>query len=344
MTNQAAYLMKKQKIELLDCEFPKVGPEDVLIEVEYVGICGSDMHFFQHGRIGRKVLDEPFILGHECSGTIREVGVGVKNFAIGDRITVEPGIGCGVCEFCRSGRYNICPDVRFISSPPDHGALRRWMSYPAKACFKLPPNVSTMEGAMIEPLSVGIHAAVRANVDFRKVVVIQGGGCIGIMILLACKAMNAKRIIINDISNERIQKAIELGADYGINGMQEDVVKQVSEITGGYGADIVFEAAGTPTTTLQAVDLVKRGGTIVQVGNVTDETPYIFNELSRLEVDIRTVFRYCNDFQTAIELVARESINIKQVNPKMYPFEDVQFAFSSALNNSDHAAKYMLAL
>ena len=195
MRNQAAFLMEPQKIELLDCEVPTVGPEDVLLELEYVGICGSDLHFYQHGKIGRKVLDGPFILGHECSGIIRAVGSNVKHFAIGDKITLEPGISCGECEFCRSGRYNICPDVKFISSPPDHGCLRRWMTYPAKACFKLPPNVSAMEGAMIEPLSVGIHAAVRGGVDFRKVVMIQGGGCIGLMTLLACKAMNAKSII-----------------------------------------------------------------------------------------------------------------------------------------------------
>lgn len=344
MTNQAAYLTEKQKIELSECEVPELGADDVLVEMEYVGICGSDLHFYQHGRIGRKVLDGPFILGHECSGTVRKVGANVNTLAVGDRITMEPGIGCGECEFCRSGRYNLCPNVKFISSPPDHGALRKWMAYPAKACFKLPENVSTIEGAMIEPLSVGIHAAVRGNVDFRKVVVIQGAGCIGLMTMLACKAMNAKEIIISDISEERIQKARELGADHGINGMTEDVVKRVSELTGGYGADIVFEAAGNPKTTLQAVELVKRGGVIVQVGNVTVETPYIFNELSRLEVDIRTVFRYCHDFQTAIDSVARGSIKIKDVNPKIYQFEDIQTAFCNALNNSDHATKYMIAL
>lgn len=342
MKNQAAFLLEQQKIEISECEFPKIGADDVLIEMEYVGICGSDIHFYQHGRIGRRVVNDPFILGHECSGIICGKGENVANFSVGDRVTLEPGIGCGHCKFCRSGRYNICPDVKFISTPPDNGALRRFMTYPAKACFKLPEHVTAVEGAMIEPFSVGIHAAKRGDVNAEKVVMIQGCGCIGIMTLLACKAMQAKTVIVNDISDVRLRKAKELGADYIINGMQENVEKRVSEITDGYGADVVFEAAGNPKTALQAVGLVKRGGTIVQVGNVTEETPYVFNELSRLEVDIKTVFRYCNDFQTALELIENGVVDLKQVNPKIYPFSDAALAFSRAMNNADQATKYMI--
>lgn len=341
MKNKAAFLVEPGRVELMNCKFPEMREGDLLIEMDYVGICGSDLHFYQHGRIGRRVLTEPFILGHECSGVVREVGAAVTGFSAGERVTIEPGIGCGHCKFCRSGRYNICPNVKFLSSPPDHGVMRQWVAYPAEACFKLPQKVSQIEGAMIEPLSVGVHAAARAQMNVGDTVMIQGAGCIGIMILLVCKSMGMKTII-NDVSTARLKKAKALGADHCVNGAEENVPERVLGITDGAGADVVFEAAGNPKTALQAIELIRRGGRIIQVGNITRETPYIFNELSRLEVDIRTTFRYCNDFQTAIDLVERGGVDLKEVMPKIYPFGEASQAFRNASCDADNATKYMI--
>ena len=164
MKNRAAYMTDLDKMEIRDIEMPKAGAKEVLVELEYVGICGSDVHYFHDGRCGDYKVEGDFMLGHECAGTVVELGEGVENLKVGDKVALEPGITCGQCEFCKTGRYNLCPDVQFLATPPVQGCYENYIAFPENMCFKLPENISTKEGALVEPLSVGMHAANQGDV------------------------------------------------------------------------------------------------------------------------------------------------------------------------------------
>lgn len=342
MENREALLLEPGKIQVFPCDMPTIGKDEVLVKMEYCGVCGSDVHYFRFGRIGRREVTFPYVLGHECTGEVLEIGSEVTNVAVGDKIVMEPGLGCGHCEYCMTGRYNLCEEMKFMATPPYNGAFKKYMAYPARGCFKLPEGVSTLEGAMIEPLAVGMHAARRGEVDNSKVVLITGMGCIGLMTLLSCKAMNAQKIIVTDVFQNRLDKALELGADYAINVAETDMIEKVKELTEGKGADIVFETAGRAQTAAQNVYAVRRGGVIVQVGTIADPVPYQFNELGKIEADIRSVFRYRNIFPLAIKLIEKGDINLKAVGPNIFDFEDVAEAFDTAINKGNEVVKCIL--
>ena len=342
MENREARLLEPGKIQVFPCEMPKAKADEVLIQMEYCGVCGSDVAYFRDGRIGRREVTFPYVLGHECTGEVIEAGADVKNVAVGDKVVMEPGLGCGHCEYCLSGRYNLCEEMKFMATPPYNGAFKKYLAYPARGCFKLPKGVSTMEGALIEPLAVGMHAARRGEVDNSKVVLITGCGCIGLMTMLACKAMNAQKIIVSDVLDNRLAKAKELGADEIINAKNEDVLSRVRELTEGKGADVVFETSGRAETLAQNVFNVRRGGVIVLVAIVAKPTPFQFNELGKIEADIRSVFRYRNMFPLAIKLIEKGDIDLKAVGPDIFDFEDVAAAFDTAINKSSEVVKCML--
>lgn len=344
MKNRMMKMPEKGHLIEVECEMPVAAADQVVVKIEYCGICGSDMHFFQNGAIGTRKAPPDFVLGHESAGTVMEVGAGVHDLQVGDRVALEPGIPCGECEFCRTGKYNLCPDVHFMAAamPPTDGALREYFAYPAKWCFKLPDNVSTIEGAMIEPLAVGLHAAKRGGVELGKSVCIIGVGTIGFMTMLACKAMGASKIIISDALQNRLDMALEFGADVAINAKEEDTEGKVMESTGGMGCDIVFEAAGSPFTLAATWKYVKRGGVIVNVGNAGGEVPYVFGELSRKEADIRSVWRYRHIYPTAIEAVSSGVINLKDIQPTIFPFEKSQEAFEFAFEQRSKVLKTII--
>ncbi len=171
-------------------DIPKAKDNEVLVKLEYVGICGSDLHYYETGAIGDYVVKPPFVLGHEPGGTVVEVGKNVKHLKAGDRVALEPGKTCGHCEFCRTGRYNLCPDVVFFATPPVDGVFQEYVAHEADLCFKLPDNVDTMEGALIEPLAVGFHAAIQGGARAGQTAVVMGAGCIGLVTMMALKAMS----------------------------------------------------------------------------------------------------------------------------------------------------------
>ncbi len=185
MKNRAVYMTGTNRMEIREIPMPAPKEDQVLVKLEYVGICGSDAHYYQHGRIGNFIVEGDFILGHECAGTVEAVGSGVKQLRPGDRVALEPGCTCGQCEFCKSGKYNLCPDVEFLATPPYNGCLMDYIVYPANMAFKLPDNVSSKEGELVEPLAVGLHAAAQGQVRLGDRVVILGAGCIGLVTLLA---------------------------------------------------------------------------------------------------------------------------------------------------------------
>lgn len=342
--------MKNEKIAMTgirtmarsEIPMPKAAPGEIVVAINHVGICGSDIHFYTEGRIGKKVVEEPLILGHEAAGTIVEVGEGVDGLVVGDRVALEPGRACGHCEYCMGGRYNLCPSVAFMASPPYDGALRNYMAYPASLAFKLPDNISTEEGAMVEPLAVGLHAARRGEVQLGKTVAILGGGPIGIMTVLACRAMSATKVIVSDLFDTRLANALKFGADVAVNPKHTDVEAAVLDATDGQGADVVFETAGSPVTMAQTVKLVKRGGLIVIVGNITKGTSFDFLAITNREVDIRPVFRYRNIYPIAIDAIRTGKIDLKALAPRIFPFDQTQAAFDYTIDNAEEVIKTLI--
>lgn len=334
----------KLHLDYKEMEMPVAGPGEIVVEMEYVGICGSDIHFWETGCIGVTPIIGDQILGHECAGTVFQVGEGVEGLQIGDRVVLEPGKGCGLCEFCKSGKYNLCENMEFISSPPYQGAMQNYRKYPAYLAYKLPESVSTLEGALMEPLAVGIHAARESGVRLGDTVVILGAGCIGLMTLLACKAHSASKIIIADLYDNRLEKAKEIGADVVINSGKEDGWDRILEETGGKGADIVFETAGNRVTAMHTEPLTKRGGTIVIVGNVMGETPMNFYKMIKKELALKTVFRYRNVFPLAIQAVADKKINVRPLATDIFQFDDATAAFEKALYQKENVVKAVLKM
>lgn len=342
--NLAAFMTDVKRIEVREVPMPDIKADEILLKVEYVGVCGSDVHFFETGiRKGEK-FDLPFILGHECAGTVVDVGKNVHNVKSGDRICFEPQITCGLCEYCRSGRYNMCPDVVFPSVPPTHGLLQNYVAIPAYLAFRLPENVSTLEGALMEPLCVGLAASQRGGVSLEKSTVILGSGCIGLMTLLAAKAMGAGYTIVSDLYENRLQMALSLGADAVINAAEEQMMDKALEQLSGQGADIVFETAGNKKTAALTTDLIRRGGVIVLVGNIGGETPYRFMDLMYKEAEIRPIYRYRNLFPTAIQMVASKKIKLDSIVSHTYAFEDVQKAFIKASEDKQNVIKAVIRM
>lgn len=343
MKEKAAILTAPKTIEISECEAQNPAPYEVTIRPEYVGVCGSDVHFFEHGCIGKCKVIYPFVLGHECAGTVVKTGSEVKNLKIGDRVVIEPGIPCGNCEFCRKGRYNLCPEVKFLSTPPYGGVLKTEFNHPENLTYRLPDNVSTLEGALIEPLSVGLYASKRGAVQPGMSVAILGGGCIGLMTLLSCKAAGASRIVVSDLFDNRLQKAVELGADGTFNSRTDgDTSDMRQKFTDGKGFDVVFETAGNKITAAQTSELVRRGGTIVMVGNVVDEVQFSFRNLYLNEAEIKAVFRYKNIFPEAIAQVASGRIEVDEVVSDVFSFENTQAAFLKAMNDKANVVKAVI--
>lgn len=341
---KVVYLTEPGKMEIVEEPVPEAGRGQVLVRIEYNGICGSDVHFFKDGRVGDCVLTDKFVLGHEVSGTVVELGEGVENLNVGDRVALEPGYACGKCEFCKSGRYNLCPDVKFFAAPPVRGALQEYVAHPADMCFKLPDNVSTMEGALVEPLAVGLHATGLGNVGLGQSVVILGAGCIGLVTLLSARARGASKIIVADLYEKRLEYAREMGADVTINAQTEDVPGRIREIL-KEGPDVVLETAGSPATIAQTAHIAKRGGTIVLVGmSAQSEISYNFFQIMEKEATVKCVFRYRNLYPTAIAAIASGSINVKQIVTHEFSLEDSNLAFDTVVKDARNVVKGIIKM
>jgi len=345
MNNKAVFMQGTNNMVVKEVPMPELKEKDVLIKVDVVGICGSDVHYYQHGKIGDFVVEGDFILGHECAGEVVQVGEAVKGLSVGDRVSLEPGKTCGKCEFCKSGKYNLCPDVEFFATPPYHGVLANYVSHPEDMCFKLPENVSNLEGALVEPLAVGLHASDQGGVKLGDTVVIFGTGCIGLMTILSCKAKGASKIIVVDILDNRLQTAKKIGATHIINAKDCNAIEKIEEITEGKGANVVIDTAGAEATVKNTVDVVKSNGTIVLVGMTPkDEVEFNFMKLMSKEAEVKTVFRYRNLYPIAINAIASGAINIKDIVSHEFDFEQTKEAFDFVIDNASHVVKAVIKI
>ena len=324
---------------------PTPKDNEVLVKLEYVGICGSDLHYYETGAIGSYVVEPPFVLGHEPGGVVVEVGKDVKHLKVGDKVALEPGKTCGQCEFCKTGRYNLCPDVIFFATPPVDGVFQEYVAHEAGLCFKLPENVSTMEGALIEPLAVGFHAANLGEAHIGQTAVVFGAGCIGLVSMMALKAKGVSRVYVVDIMPKRLEKALELGADGVINGAERDAVEAVLELTGGAGCDLVVETAGTQITTRQAIHMAKKGSTIVLVGYSKSGEMTLPMSLSLdKELTFKTVFRYRHVYPMAIDAVAAGKINLKGIVTDVFDLNDIQNAMDRSVADKANIVKAVVKI
>lgn len=342
---KAAVLMKTGEIVIEDRAIPLVKDDFVLVKIKHVGVCGSDLHYYEFGRIGDFVVNKPIILGHECSGEVVEIGTNVTNLKVGDLVALEPGYTCGKCEFCKSGRYNLCPDVVFMATPPYDGAFCEYVAYPSDMAFKLPKGMNTKEGALIEPLVVGLHAANQAAAKLGQSAAILGAGCIGLVTLMALKSMGVTEIYVFDVISKRLDKAIELGVTAVFKADETDSVKAIMDATHGLGVDMVFETAGNKFTTAQTVDMVKRGGRIVLVGMAPEATiSYDFGKLISKEASIKTVFRYRNLYPTAIKAVSSGLIPLSKIVTNEFKFMDTAYAMKYSVQNKKDIVKSVISM
>ncbi|KAI8478481.1 hypothetical protein Bbelb_435110 [Branchiostoma belcheri] len=297
-----------------------------------VGICGSDVHYWVHGAIGDFVVRAPMILGHEASGTVSEVGEGVTHLKVGDRVAIEPGVPCRYCDYCKGGRYNLCLEMKFCATPPVDGSLARYYVHPADFCFKLPDHVSFEEGALLEPLSVGVHACRRAGVTIGSRVLICGAGPIGLVCLLVAKAMGAAQVAITDIDTKRLEVAKQMGADFPVHVTTRDGREVADQVVRALGCnpDVTVECSGAEPSVQTGIFATKSGGVLVLVGlgPPTINIP-IVNAAVR-EVDIRGIFRYANCYPTALSMVASGQVNVKPMVTHRFSLEQTLEAFEAS--------------
>jgi L-iditol 2-dehydrogenase len=333
------------KMDYTERPIPQPKDDEVLVKLEYVGICGSDMHYYEQGRIGDYIVEPPFVLGHEPGGTVVEVGKAVRHLKVGDRVALEPGKTCGKCRFCREGKYNLCPDVVFFATPPVDGVFQEYVAHEANLCFKLPDNVSTLEGALIEPLAVGFHAANQGGAHAGQTAVVFGAGCIGLVSMMALKACGVSKVYVVDIMEKRLEKALELGADGVINSKEADVLEKAKELTGGEGFDLAIETAGTEITTNQAIQVVRKGSNIVLVGYSRTGTLNVMMSLALdKEVTFKTVFRYRHIYPMAIEAVASGKVDLKGIATHIFDFDDIQTAMDRSVNEKAEIVKAVIKI
>jgi L-iditol 2-dehydrogenase len=340
---KAAVMYETGKIRIEKKPLPVPGNDEVLVKMKYVGLCGSDLHYFEWGRIGPYIVTKPIILGHECSGEVVGKGGNVKNIRIGDIVAVEPGIPCGKCEYCKTGMYNLCPDVVFMATPPIDGALAEYVTYPEDMVFKLPETMNPIEGALLEPLAVGLHAVIQSGVRIGKCAAILGSGCIGLVTMLSLKAIGVTEVYMTDIIPKRLEKALQLGAVSVFKADECNIVDEILSKTDNKGVDAVFEAAGNSVTMQQTVDLVKIGGTILFIGMSPEaKVPYEINKLISKEAEIKTIFRYRNIYPIAIKAVSEGIIPIKDIVTDIFPFDEVEKAFLYNINNKKDVVKAVI--
>lgn len=314
-------------------DFPlqeSMGPRDVRIAVHTVGICGSDVHYYQHGRIGPFVVRAPMILGHEAAGTVLETGAEVAGLQVGDRVCMEPGIPDPDSRAARLGLYNLDPAVRFWATPPVHGVLRPEVVHPAAFTFRLPDNVSFAEGAMVEPLAVGMHAAHRARIRPGDLAVVIGAGPIGMVTALAALAGGCSQVVMSDIQQPKLDLASGLGPIVPVNVSRGDLAGTVRKMTGGWGADIVFECSGSDRAIAGMFDCLCPGGTVVLVGMPLQPVPVDVVAAQVKEARIETIFRYAHVYPRALALMGSGKIDVRPLITDSFGFEDSVKAFDFA--------------
>ncbi|MCC9620436.1 NAD(P)-dependent alcohol dehydrogenase [Thalassospira sp. MA62] len=343
-------LEKKDEITLRD--FPAIdrteevlGPRDVRIKMHTVGICGSDVHYYTHGRIGPFVVNDPMILGHEASGTVIEVGSEVTTLKTGDRVCMEPGVPDPNSKATRLGMYNIDPAVRFWATPPVHGILRPTCVHPEAFTFKLPDNVSFAEAAMVEPLAVGVHAATKAKIKPGDIALVIGAGPIGLVTALSALAGGCARVYVADLAEKKLEIATSLSpAITAIDVTSQDITEIIKRDTDGWGADVVFEATGSAKAAAKVFEPLCPGGCVVMIGGQPDPISYDAGAAMIREARVENIFRYAHVFPRCVAMLSSGTIDVKPLITRTFSFEDSVRAFDIAASAPPADVKLQIEL
>ncbi|MBR8091569.1 NAD(P)-dependent alcohol dehydrogenase [Burkholderia cenocepacia] len=342
---KALVLERTRELALRDIDLPQaVGPGDVRIKVHTVGVCGSDVHYYVHGGIGPFRVDAPMVLGHEASGTVVETGADVTHLRVGDRVCMEPGVPRLDSPATLRGLYNLDPDVRFWATPPIHGCLTPFVVHPAAFTYRLPDNVSFAEGAIVEPLSIGLQAAKKAAMKPGDLAVVIGAGTIGAMTALAALAGGAARVILADVVPDKLALFAGNPAVTTVDVRTRPLADAVAEASGGWGADVVFEASGSANAYAGLVDLMCPGGCAVLIGMPVAPVPLDVVALQAKEGRIESVFRYANIFPRALALIASGAIDVKPFISRTFPFSEGVRAFEEAASGQPSDVKIQIEM
>jgi len=343
---KALVLEKTKKMAVRDFSIhEQLGPHDVRVKPLRVGICGSDIHYYLHGKIGDFTVTEPMVLGHEASGIVTEIGKEVTRLAVGDRVCMEPGIPSPDSPEFLEGMYNLDPSVAFWATPPVHGCLRETIVHPEQFTYKLPKTVSLEEGALVEPLAIGVYAAKKAYIVPGDSALVIGAGTIGIVTALAALASGCSSVYISDISEDKLEFVKRHYGDKFIplNAGKDDIRREIAK-THPRGVNVVFEASGSPEAIAALPSYTSPGGRVVLVGMPNEPAPIDIVALEVKEINISSVFRYANVFDRAIEFIASGQINVKPLHTHTFPFNEAAEALTFASGMPADAVKVMISL
>lgn len=342
-TSKSAVLEKVLDLEIKQTPLSKLKENEVMIKIMAVGICGSDVHYYDQGRIGDFRVEKPLIMGHESTGQIIAVGDDVKDFQIGDRVAIEPGIPCGKCEFCRTGRYNLCPKIKFMATPPYDGDLTQYITYPADFIYHIPDNMSYEIGTLSEPFSVSIHAAQLMDIQPGTTVFISGAGPVGLLAIFAAQAFKAGKIIISDAEDSRLKIAQKFGADFTINVTNTDIKIEIQKLTNDQGVDYVMEASSNNKAESESLLTLKSGGKIAYIGMPTHDTaPLDIMFMTTHEPQIFGVFRYANTYPLAISILQQKKEIAESLLTDFYSLDETQEAFERNKNSKGESLKIII--
>lgn len=310
-------------VDVEERPIPEPGPGEVLVAIGSVGVCGSDMHYYEHGRIGQFVVDSPLVLGHEAGGTVAAVGPGITSLSVGQRVSIEPGVPCRRCAQCLAGRYNLCPGIRFFATPPVDGAFAEYVAMPESFVYPIPDTISDDAAGLLEPLSVGVWACRRAEVGPGDRVLVTGAGPIGLIAAQAARAYGAAKVWITDVNPHRLAVAGELG-------LSAIDVSSTTLSEAGVTADVLFECSGNEQATNDAIRAVERAGRVVLVGMGGDELRLPLSHVQDREITMTGAFRYANTWPTAISLAASGRVQLDRLVTGHYGLEQVEEALTAA--------------
>ncbi|HEX2868111.1 MAG TPA: alcohol dehydrogenase catalytic domain-containing protein [Ignavibacteriales bacterium] len=333
-----------KKLELADTPVPEIKRDnEVLLKTATAGVCGSDIHYFNEGRIGDQVITFPFSIGHECSAVVEKVGRGVKRLKPGQKVAVEPAISCGHCDQCLQGRPHTCRHLRFMGAPGQYeGCMSEYIVLPEENCFVIDDSMSTLKGALVEPLSIGAYAVKLAGEGDYKNIAILGAGPIGLSVLLALHKTPAGKIYVTDKLNYRLEAARKLGANWTGNPDEIDIVKEITQIE-PLQMDIVYECCGKQEALDQALDILKPGGKLMIVGIPEGDTvQFNISKLRRKEITIQNVRRQNNSIPDAIRIIQENPRAAEMMITHTFNMTEAQKAFETVAGYHEGVIKAMI--